>query len=44
MPPFLNGRMVAAEQDFRNLPAFVFGGASVVGVVEYACGKRILLG
>ena len=44
MPPFLNRRMVAAEQDFGNFPAFVFGGARVVRMVEYAGGKRILLG
>ena len=44
MPPFLNRRMVAAEQDFGDLPAFVFGGAGVVRMVEDPGGKRILLG
>jgi len=34
--PFFDGRMVAAEEDFGDFPALVFGGAGVVGVVEDA--------
>jgi hypothetical protein len=36
VPPFFDGRMVAAEEDFGDFPALVIGGAGVVGVVEDA--------
>ena len=36
VPPFFDGRMVAAEEDFGDFPTLVIGGAGVVGVVEDA--------
>lgn len=36
LAPFFDGCMVAAEEDFGDFPAFVIGGAGVMGVVEDA--------